>query len=141
MQIQSIDDIKSAIPQIVEQIPYLKLLVLLGSRARGDHDAESDWDFAVLYDEELRRKYEKSIYSLRIWKVLKKVLHLSEDKIDIVNLDQCSLRLKHIVAQDGEVIFEKEDGLFEEFHHAYLESNIELKAYRQVVREKVKSAL
>jgi predicted nucleotidyltransferase len=47
---QSSADIQAAIPQILEQVPYLKLLVLFGSRARGDAFPSSDWDFALLFD-------------------------------------------------------------------------------------------
>jgi uncharacterized protein len=54
----SIDDVKAKIPELLEQVPYLKLLVLFGSRARGDNDSSSDWDFAILFDEDLRRQYE-----------------------------------------------------------------------------------
>ena len=47
---QSSADIQAAIPQILEQVPYLKLLVLFGSGARGDAFPSSDWDFALLFD-------------------------------------------------------------------------------------------
>lgn len=50
---ESIAEIQSLIPKILEQTPYLKLLVLFGSRVRGDHFPSSDWDFALLFDEEL----------------------------------------------------------------------------------------
>ena len=43
----SIDDIKAKIPELLEQVPYLKLLVLFGSRARGDNQESSDWDYAI----------------------------------------------------------------------------------------------
>jgi hypothetical protein len=34
-QPRSLEDLQSALPGILEQVPYLKLLVLVGSRARG----------------------------------------------------------------------------------------------------------
>ncbi|PSB67456.1 hypothetical protein C7B61_06060, partial [filamentous cyanobacterium CCP1] len=34
-QPRSLEDLQSALPQILEQAPYIKLLVLFGSRARG----------------------------------------------------------------------------------------------------------
>ncbi|MDY7008031.1 MAG: nucleotidyltransferase domain-containing protein [Cyanobacteriota bacterium] len=52
----SFSDLKKLSPQLPEKIPYLKMLVLFGSRARGDTHAKSDWDFAALYDEEIRKK-------------------------------------------------------------------------------------
>ncbi|MBW4525068.1 MAG: nucleotidyltransferase domain-containing protein [Phormidium tanganyikae FI6-MK23] len=42
MKPQLIADIQAAIPQILEQVPYLKLLVLFGSRARGNGFPSSD---------------------------------------------------------------------------------------------------
>jgi uncharacterized protein len=59
MEPRTLDDVKSVMPQILEQIPYLKLLVLFGSRARKDHHETSDWDIAALYDEDKRHEYEK----------------------------------------------------------------------------------
>jgi predicted nucleotidyltransferase len=41
MKPQTIDDLQAAIPKILEQVPYLKLLVLFGSRARGDTKLQS----------------------------------------------------------------------------------------------------
>jgi predicted nucleotidyltransferase len=142
MQPQSVNDIKIAISQIIEQIPCLKMLVLFGSRVRGDYDEQSDWDFAVLYDKKLRKDDEKldwDSFKLRIF--LEKALNLPEDKIDLVDLETCSPWLKHVVARDGEVLFQEEAEVFKQFYQSSLKSNIELKAYRQSVREKVKSAL
>ena len=53
------EEFKVLSPQLPEKIPYLKMLVLFGSRARGDTHANSDWDFAALYDEEVRNAYIK----------------------------------------------------------------------------------
>jgi len=139
---QSFNDLKPVISRILEQVPYLKLLVLFGSRARGDADENSDWDFAVLYDEELRKHYEKGgLDWLRLWTVLEKVLDLPDNKVDVVDLGHCSPLLAHFVARDGTVLFEEEAGEFERFRQRALKSEAELKAYRQAVREKVRSAL
>jgi hypothetical protein len=35
----SIDDVKAKIQELLEQVPYLKLLVLFCSRARGDNQS------------------------------------------------------------------------------------------------------
>lgn len=37
--------------EIVQKIPYLKMLILFGSRVRGDNHCKSDWDFAILYEQ------------------------------------------------------------------------------------------
>lgn len=51
MKTQSFYDLKNRFLQLPEKIPYLKMLVLFGSRAKGNIHAKSDWDFAVVYDE------------------------------------------------------------------------------------------
>lgn len=58
-QLLSLYDLRALVPLVLDQIPYLKLLILFGSRAKGTHNEDSDWDFVVLYDEKLRKQYEK----------------------------------------------------------------------------------
>ncbi len=67
------------ITAIVEKLPNLKLLILFGSRARGEHRPDSDWDFAVLYEE---RSDQKDISSLlKIYTLLEQALEIPEDKL------------------------------------------------------------
>ncbi|XWK91234.1 MAG: nucleotidyltransferase domain-containing protein [Phormidium sp.] len=135
-------DLKSLASLVAEQIPGLKLLVLFGSRARGNNQVDSDWDFAVLYDEKLFKSSQKDSWGwLKIQSILSKIFDLSEDEIDVVDLQQCSPWLAHCIARDGKLLFEKEAGEFEQFRQTALKSAAELKEYRQTVREKVRSAL
>jgi predicted nucleotidyltransferase len=121
MQPQTLDDVKSITPRILEQIPYLKLMILFGSRARGDHDEASDWDIAVLYDEEQREEYEKGGWDwLRGWSVLQDELELPDDRLDVVDLGKSSNILAHAIARDGKLIYEREPGEFEQFHQRTL---------------------
>ncbi|MEC4895538.1 MAG: nucleotidyltransferase domain-containing protein [Oscillatoria sp. PMC 1051.18] len=41
------ESLAKSLPQV---IPYLKLLILFGSRVRRDTHANSDWDFAKVYE-------------------------------------------------------------------------------------------
>jgi uncharacterized protein len=143
MQIQTIDDVKAKIPELLEQVPYLKLLVLFGSRARGDHQASSDWDFAMLFDEDLRQQYEVGggWNCYRSWIILQKLLDLGDDEMDWIDLKNASAITAHCIAQDGLVLYESTAGCFETFHRTALKSQAELKIYRQSVRAKVYEAL
>ncbi|NCR54787.1 MAG: nucleotidyltransferase domain-containing protein [Microcystis aeruginosa L211-07] len=119
------------ITAIVEKLPNLKLLILFGSRARGEHKPDSDWDFAVLYEERSDRKDISSL--LKIYTLLEQALEIPDDKIDVVDLKECSPILAHYVARDGQLLYERETGLFEVFKEKFLMNPEESKAlYRQL---------
>ena len=139
----AIADIQSAIPQILEQIPYLKLLVLFGSRARGDHFPSSDWDFALLFNEELRQQYEPrgGCNRYRSWSVLQRILGLGDDEIDWIDLKNASDFLAHEIAQDGVALYESEPGVFQEFQRTHLKSAAEMKQIQKELRDQVRAKL
>ncbi|TRU28401.1 MAG: nucleotidyltransferase domain-containing protein [Microcystis aeruginosa Ma_MB_S_20031200_S102] len=119
------------ITAIVEKLPNLKLLILFGSRARREHKPDSDWDFAVLYEERSDRKDISSL--LKIYTLLEQALEIPDDKIDVVDLKECSPILAHYVARDGQLLYERETGLFEVFKEKFLMNPEESKAlYRQL---------
>lgn len=125
-----------SIPEILEQAPYLTLLVLFGSRARGNASSGSDWDFAFLCDEEQRNKYEKGGWdSYRMWRILQNAYDLLDDQIDVVEMRDCSELMAHCIAKDGQVLYERDQNLFETYRQKSLMSDTELKAMRQHMRE------
>lgn len=118
--------------QIREQVPYLKMLVLFGSRARGDYREDSDYDFAALYDEEMRHIIiEFGTFSqLNIYRHLANIFDLNIDLVDVVRLNECSKSIAHVVARDGLLIYEKEFGEFERFRDQSLMSAEDSKKYQ-----------
>lgn len=143
MQPQSIADIQSTIPQVLTQVPYLKLLVLFGSRARGDNFPSSDWDFALLFDEKLRQQYEpgRGWNCYRSCSVLQQILSLGDDEMDWIDLKNASELLAHEIAQDGVVIYESEPGVFQEFQRTHLKSAAEMKKIQKELRDQVRAKL
>ena len=125
------DEWQKRIAQIPQAMQDLKLLILFGSRARGEHKPDSDWDFAVLYEE---RSAQKDISSLlKIYTLLEQALEIPEDKIDVIDLKECSPILAHYVARDGQLLYERETGIFEGFKEKFLMNPEESKAlYRQL---------
>lgn len=101
--------------RLLQEIPYLKMLILFGSRARGDTHPNSDWDFAILYDEELRRKTVEGFGWFRDVGIIGDCLNLNSDNIDVVEIQRCSELMAHHIARDGKLIYEQEPGLFDEF--------------------------
>jgi predicted nucleotidyltransferase len=93
------------IAEFVPGLPGLRLLVLHGSRSRGDAHERSDWDFAYRADtgfDELELR----------WRLSKA---LGSDAVDVVDLAQAGGLLRFRVAKDGKPLFERDPGEFERF--------------------------
>lgn len=127
--------------KLKQKLPYLKMLVLFGSRARGDTHSKSDWDFAVLYDEELRQATVKGINQLEIYNILADIFQIPNDKIDVVDLNHCSSIIAHYVARDGKLLYERETGLFERLQQTALMSDVELYEVCKRLRENLEFSL
>lgn len=94
-----------ALRRSVATLPGLRLLVLHGSRARGDAHARSDFDFAYFaapgFDEfELRARLDRT---------------LKTDAVDLADLGRAGALLRYRVARDGIVVFQSAPGVFEDF--------------------------
>ena len=83
----------------------LELLVLFGSRARGESHPGSDWDFGYL----ATRDFDPDALLARL------ALLLEIDRIDLVNLERTNGLLRFRVASEGKTLFESNDGVFERF--------------------------
>lgn len=94
-----------ALRRLASGFPALRLLVLHGSRARGDDHARSDWDLAYLGD--------ASIDELELRSQLAKALRT--DGVDLADLSRAGGLLRYRVAKDGVLLFERSPGDFERF--------------------------
>jgi predicted nucleotidyltransferase len=80
--------------------PELELAILIGSRANGSARPDSDWDIAIQWvrgagfltqlaeTETLRRE-------------LAKLLNISEDSVDLIDLPAARLAIRAVVAEEG----------------------------------------
>ncbi|RMH16299.1 MAG: nucleotidyltransferase domain-containing protein [Gammaproteobacteria bacterium] len=143
-----LSSLTAASTHIAEQHPTLKLLILFGSRARGDCDRNSDWDVAFLSAPD-SENLSAWFSGADLLKTLSKQGHISSDsrserlrqRIDLIDLSTCSDILAHFVAQEGQLIYERDPGEFERFRQRSLKAPAELKQFRQTQREKVLQAL
>ncbi len=76
------------------------LLVLFGSRARGDAATQADWDFGYLPAQATDPE--------RLRELL--VTHLRTDDVDLADLSRASGLLRYRAARDGVPIYEAEAG-------------------------------
>jgi uncharacterized protein len=139
----TLEELKVLSQKLPEKIPYLKMLILFGSRARGDTHAKSDWDFAALYDEEILKTIagDNRLFCLEVSLILGKLYQINPDTIDVVELNNCSWLIAHFIARDGILLYEKDRSGFEYFKLTSLRSKLELKKFRQEQRQLIKMEL
>jgi predicted nucleotidyltransferase len=94
-----------SVTDLARTSPGLELLILFGSRARGDSHPESDWDFGYLATPGF------GPYNL----LARLVVLLGTDRIDLVNLNRTNGLLRFRVAAEGQTLFEARPGSFEDF--------------------------
>ena len=81
----------------------VSLIVLFGSRARGDEHSQSDWDVAVLTDISDSRKRWNLLLSLSA------ALNGPNDRVDIVTIEDADWGLRFRIARDGVVLYERDN--------------------------------
>lgn len=86
----------------------LRLLVLHGSRARGTHRPDSDWDFAYLAD----ASFDADDLLARLSEAL------SSNEVDLADLSRVSGLLRFKAASEGHAVYEAEPGQFNTFRLA-----------------------
>jgi predicted nucleotidyltransferase len=91
--------------ELARKAPGLDLLLLFGSRARGESHPGSDWDFGYLAETEL------DPYDL----LAHLVLLLGTDRIDLVDLNLTNGLLRFRAAAEGRPLFESRPGIFDDF--------------------------
>jgi uncharacterized protein len=99
------DPLLDRVSEAARREPGLELLVLFGSRARGDAHERSDWDFGYLAGE--RFDPDRFLATL--------VGLLDVDRIDLVDLSRAGGLLRYRAAGDGVPLFESEEGAFAKF--------------------------
>jgi len=93
------------ISEVATRQPGLRLVVVFGSRARGDATAGSDWDVGYLGGEPLDR--EGLLADL--------VAALGTEAVDLVDLDRANGLMRFRAARDAIVAFQAVDDAFERF--------------------------
>lgn len=96
---------RDAIARLAAEAPGLELLVLHGSRGRGEERPESDWDLAFLGEP----TFAPDAFLAEL------VLALRTDRVDLANLGTAGGLFRYRVARDGEPLFEAREGAFADF--------------------------
>jgi predicted nucleotidyltransferase len=90
---------------IARATPSLQVLLLFGSRARGEESDRSDWDLGYLADD-----------AMDVDGLLAALVNvLRTDRVDLVDLSRASGLLRFRAARDGVTVFESSPGLADRF--------------------------
>lgn len=81
----------------------IDVVYLYGSQAQGQADQLSDYDFGVLFKEELSAKKRFDL-RLALFSEIAKKIGISEDKIDVVDLEEAPILLQFNIIL-GKVIY------------------------------------
>jgi len=100
----------------------LKLVLLFGSLASGKVHKHSDIDLGFLY--------ENPINIIDLSNKVIQLLHT--DRVDVVDLKTASPLLKYSAAKNGNVLYEKKDGMFQEFLSLAFRMYVDTKKLREV---------
>lgn len=94
--VKAIEGLEKAIPDGV------LFAALVGSRAKGQARADSDWDIAVLWKQmDALERISRHEYLRR---ELAHALSVSEDKIDLIDLSNAGLAMRALVVEEGMLI-------------------------------------
>ena len=76
--------------------PGLKLLIVFGSRARGDEHDRSDWDFGFIGS----ATFDPDVLLASL------VQAVGTDRVDLVNLSRAGALLRFRAADEGQLVYE-----------------------------------
>lgn len=140
-QITNLKNLRQLALKTPEKIPYLKMLILFGSRVLGNTHGKSDWDFAVVYDSEQFAQNKKPNELLQISQIIGEVLEINGDTVDVIDIEKSTPLLAHFIARDGEIIYEQHPGEFQQFKQKALLSDRELQAIENNLKEQINTFL
>ena len=117
--------------ELSRTFPELQLLLVHGSRARGEAHQNSDWDFAYLAGPNLDELALRAAL----------VRMVGSDDVDIADLSRAGGLLRYRAVKEGQVVLERESGAYEDFAVAaisfWLDAEPSLRAGYEAVLERL----
>jgi predicted nucleotidyltransferase len=126
----SINDIRDRLTPLFRK-EGLQFVLLFGSIVKGSVHGKSDIDLGFLFDE--------PVDVLTLTNEVTKLLR--SDRVDVVDLRRTSPLLKFCAAQKGKVLYERSNGLFNQFFSLAFRMYVDAKKLRDAQREMTKDFL
>lgn len=87
----------------------LEICVLIGSRARGTEQPDSDWDFAIQWSRSNTSHWQQLSKTEKLRQQLAKGLDTTADRIDLIDIPSARLAIRAVIAEEGLPIKGDED--------------------------------
>ncbi|MEW6001351.1 MAG: nucleotidyltransferase domain-containing protein [Nitrospirota bacterium] len=129
-EIISVEEIRNKLAPLFEN-EGLQLVVLFGSAVSERIHKQSDIDIALLFDRPI------DIFSL----TNKVIRLLRTNNIDVIDLRYASPLLKFIIAKSGRLLYEREQGIFNEFYSLAFRRYVDTKKLRDAQETAIKHFL
>ena len=81
----------------------LELAILIGSQTNNTATANSDWDFAIQWQREIDAMQQLA-KTEKLRNQLAKVLHTTDDKIDLINIPTAGLAIREVITNEGVIL-------------------------------------
>jgi predicted nucleotidyltransferase len=139
MKTISIKELTVLSEQIPQVMPYIKILVLFGSQAKGTIHEKSDWDFAIFTDQVEKQETirENNFTWLETPIKLGEIFDLDPGLIDIVEINHASPLLSFQVARDGKLLYERTPGDFIKFQSKAWRIYADTEKFRKAEKESI----
>jgi uncharacterized protein len=82
----------------------LEFAVLVGSRTNGRATATSDWDIAIQWQRDDRSYLEYLARTEKMRQAIAKVLQVSPDQVDLIDVPATKLAMRELIANHGMVL-------------------------------------
>lgn len=96
---------------MAEQTPDLAALWLYGSRARGDHHDDSDYDLAVAYTTWEHNPLERRLRPELLAEQWRETLGLPEGKLSVVDVGIAPIPLGMSILEEGRLLLDRHPGI------------------------------
>lgn len=128
-------NLKRQVAEALSSQPVL-FAYLFGSQVTGNIHEESDIDIAVYLDSTLT-KSQRFDKKLELMGVFSEIFNVSDEKVDVVILNDAPLLLRHVSKHEGIVLYEK-DRLSRAQYELRLRQEVEEEEhYRQAYNKKI----
>lgn len=87
--------------KLQKRYPELEICALIGSRARGNHKHDSDWDFAIQWSNRDQSLWSTLEETEQLRQDLAKWLSCAGEEVDLVELPDAGLAIRAAVAEEG----------------------------------------